>query len=188
MLILTWPLTQKNTNSDLSLLSPELSVSSSSSAGSANIALSSSLALVYLWNHYLLPLSMQYACSLTQDPSMIRLQIILAGRYVFGYVHYFLAGPSLPVASSTAQLPASPGTGSPILVPSFVNTFTSPTMSLLSLPVNLLTPCASSFLLGSSSQPSLSSLQQPFIVAHGHLAGSIQNSSADRCCKVNRSH
>ena len=81
---------------------------------------------------------------------------------------FFLSGPSLTVASSIAQLPASPGAGRHILVPSFVNMLASPTMSSLSLPASSLTPpCASSFSLGLSSLPSLPSLQQPFIVGPG---------------------
>ena len=115
-----------NSNSDLSPVSPELPASTSSSAGLVNFVVSSSSAS---------GLSLD---SLTASIVNAIRPLLNSGRLSDQFAalslpaaappaatsSFCLPGPSLSVAPTcpSTQLPASPGTGRPVLVPSFVNT------------------------------------------------------------------
>ena len=160
-----------NSNSDLSPVSPELPASSSSSAGLVNFVVSSSSAsglsldsLTASTVNAIRPL-LNSGCLSDQSAALS----LPATAPPVPTSSFCLPDPSLSVASTSpcAQLPASPGSGRPVLVPSFVNTFAAPTMSSLSLPASSHAPCASSFSLGLSAPLVSPSLQQPFIIGPG---------------------
>ena len=160
-----------NSNSDLSTVSPDLPASSSSSAGLVNFVVSSSSAsglsldsLTASIVNAICPL-LNSGCLSDQFAALS----LPAAAPPAATSSFCLLGLSLSVASTSpsAQLPASPGTGRPVLVPAFVNTSAVPTMSSLSLPASSLAPCASSFSLGLSAPLVSPSLQQPFIIGPG---------------------
>ena len=158
-------------NSVLSPVSPGLPASSSSSAGLGNFVVSSSSASELSLDS--LTASIVNAIRLLLNsgrPSDQSAALSLpATAPPAASSSFCLPGPSLSVASTSpsAQLPAAPSSGRPVLVPSFVNTFAVPTMSSLSLPASSLAPCAPSFSLGLSAPLVSPSLQQPFIVGPG---------------------
>ena len=160
-----------NSNSDLSSISPELPASSSSSAGLVNFVVSSSSASGLSLDSLTASI-INAICPLLNSGRLSDQSAALslpAAAPPAATSSFCLPGPSLSVASTcpSAQLPASPGTGRPVLVLSFVNTFAVPTMSSLSLPASSLAPCASSFSLGLSAPLVSPSLQQPFTIGPG---------------------
>ena len=158
-------------NSDLSPVSPGLPASSSSSAGLGNFVVSSSsasdLSLDSLTASIVNAIRPLLNSGRPSDQSAAL--SLPAAAPPAASSSFRLPGPSLSVASTSpsAQLPAAPSSGRPVLVPSFVNTFAVPTMSSLSLPASSLAPCAPSFSLGLSAPLVSPSLQQPFIVGPG---------------------
>ena len=160
-----------NSNSDISPVSPELPASSSSSACLDNFVVSSSsasgLSLDSLTASIVNAIRPLLNSGRLSDQSAAL--SLPAAAPPAATSRFCLPGPSLSVASTSpsTQLPASPGSGRPVLVPSFVNTFAVPTMSSLSLPASSLAPCASSFSLGLSAPLVSPSLQQPFIIGPG---------------------
>ena len=162
----------ENSNLDLSPVSPELSVLSSSSAGSANIAPGSSLGpgIIKKFHH-----QSNSPTPWLRTPQWSDCSFILASGYAFGYGQFFLAGPQFAGGLLNSQL---------LLAQVGIHWF---------LPLLICSPCLQwlcsacpracshphvlrPFSLGSSSVPSLLSLQLPFIVEPGFLPRSIQNS------------
>ena len=143
--------------SDLSPVSPGLPASSSSSAGLVNFVVSSSsasgLSLDSLTASIVNAIRPLLNSGRPSDQSAAL--SLPAAAPPAASSSFCLPGPSLSVAytSPSAQLPAAPSSGRPVLVPSFVNTFAVPTMSSLSLPASSLAPCAPSFSLGLSPVP-----------------------------------
>ena len=102
----------ENSNLDLSPISPELSVSSSSSAGSASIAPGSSsgpgLSLESLTASIVNAICPPLDSGRLNDQTAVSSSLAAMPSTM---TSFSLSGPSLPVASSIAQLPASPGAG-----------------------------------------------------------------------------